>query len=101
MLLDLLLTDLKCFSLSFLILLHSTPVLVRRKTDHGLQRLYHLFILDLLGTGDYPSILHTPGSLNNHMASLLDLKLSRRKEINLPRLPEAHANHLCHTFYSP
>ena len=96
MLTDLLLADLKSLFLLPAVLSLMVLVLLRCNTENLLQRMDHLVLLHAARLQDNTAILHTTGSLHDHMVSTVDLQLSRRKIVDLSSLTKTNAYYLYH-----
>ena len=97
MLTDLLLADLKSLFLLPAVLSLMVLVLLRCNTENLLQRMDHLVLLHAARLQDNTAILHTTGSLHDHMIADLHLVILRIKIINLTNVTKSDSNYLFHS----
>ena len=69
-------------------------VLLRCNTENLLQRMDHLVLLHAARLQDNTAILHTTGSLHDHMIADLHLIILRIKIINLTNVTKSDSNYL-------
>ena len=94
---DLLLADLKSLFLLQTVLSLMLLVLFCRNTENFLQRMHHLVLPHTARLQNNTAILHTAGSLHDHMIADLHLIVLRIKIINLTNVTKSNSNYHFHS----